>query len=174
MDLNLETYICGDINLNVLSFNKNKDELTSHEKKALNMSKMFCEFVNNNNLFIHNNPTPTRYNSLLDVIYTNTPTKTIQYKVFDKVEEMEGSDHSPVMLIRAFKGSIKQQQYVYYRDYNNYIQSNVEHDLIMDYIHVISLQTIDVNVATDNLVNILTRLSVATLTSIVCKDITCI
>ena len=98
LNKNEECYLIGDINLNTLAFYKLNDQKTSHEKKLTNMYNMFIELINTYNLICQNKEIPTRGNSILDVIYTNRPTKVNSYKIgINK----EGSDHSPVIIARS-------------------------------------------------------------------------
>ena len=115
------------------------------------MYNLFMDLISEYNL-THLNPSiPTRKDSILDVIYTNSPDKILKTKVIDIYE---GSDHSPVLTQKSFNISSESQEYMEYRklkDYNNY---DVQSRLICDTRHTDILSTHDPNEAMKMLVNI--------------------
>ena len=153
LDENCESYIAGDINLNVKTFNTEYKELNTYNKSLYNMSNNFNDLVSEYNMIIYDNNTPTRNERLIDVIYTNNIKKIYNYSI---VEDTEGSDHNIVKITRTLKENSDSQRYIYNRDYYNYNNNIVQHEIICDERHNKILETNDVNEAMNNLVNMLT------------------
>ena len=150
----LESYIIGDINLNVLAFNKNNNDKTAHERSLSNMYESFKQLINKHNLNSYNTTKPTRNDTLLNIIYFNKPEKILYKKI---IENKEGSDHSPVIIARAFMNEINNQQYILYRNYKNYDINDIYMKVVKDEKHVQILESTDPSYAMKLLIEMLSE-----------------